>query len=547
MGLVVVRVQGVDGVVREMVIDSVVNPLGDTEFYPVYKLSTGAIGAAGQIVSPTNPLPIEVKGPLTSFGEVFVAEPTPIVQLQFPYNINTRLILTKENNGGTVVQSNDHAVISTGASATSRAILESKTAVKYNTGQGVNNKFTALFTVGKAGSFQGAGIGDESDGFFFGYDETSFGVLRRRGGSPEVRTLTVATASSTAEDVTITLDGVVSVDVTVTNSNDTAVTAKEIADHDYGSVGNGWIASAVGNTVIFISFDAAAKTGSFTLSGAATAVGTFAQTTAGVDSTDTWIPQASWNGDVMDGTGISGQDLDPTKGNVYQIQFQWLGYGLITFSIEDQMTGHFIMVHRLQYGNTNTETSISNPTLPLCVFAINTLNTTDIVVKSASLAGFVEGKEALLGIPLSAGNLFAIGNVTSEEPILTIRVKDVYQGRINRVKIVPVELTLVSNLAANNSNTTFRTYIGAIPTNGVSYSDVDSANSVVESDIDAEDFLDGELQTTFILAKEETKMIDLSLIEDIIRPGTIFMVTAQASKGNASNEVGASINWKELF
>jgi len=43
------------------------------------------------------------------------------------------------------------------------------------------------------------------------------------------------------------------------------------------------------------------------------------------DSVDTWVAQADWNGDKMDGTGgasnPTGQNLDPTKGNVYHINF----------------------------------------------------------------------------------------------------------------------------------------------------------------------------------------------------------------------------------
>lgn len=40
-----------------------------------------------------------------AFGELLVAEPTPVIQLQFPYNINADLIESRENNLGTVTES----------------------------------------------------------------------------------------------------------------------------------------------------------------------------------------------------------------------------------------------------------------------------------------------------------------------------------------------------------------------------------------------------------------------------------------------------------
>ena len=38
----------------------------------------------------------------TAFGEVSMAEPTPQVQVQFPYNINTAQLIIFPGNGGTI-------------------------------------------------------------------------------------------------------------------------------------------------------------------------------------------------------------------------------------------------------------------------------------------------------------------------------------------------------------------------------------------------------------------------------------------------------------
>lgn len=43
------------------------------------------------------------------------------------------------------------------------------------------------------------------------------------------------------------------------------------------------------------------------------------------NGTDNWIPQSAWNNDTFDGNGRSGVALNATQGNVYSIQYQWLG------------------------------------------------------------------------------------------------------------------------------------------------------------------------------------------------------------------------------
>ena len=173
---------------------------------------------------------------LTAFAELSVSEASPIVQIHFPYNINSEIVET-QNNGGTVTVVNNKAHISTGAAANQSAALLTITPVKYNPGQGGMIRFTSLYTTGVANSTQWVGIGNSTDGYFFGYNGTDFGILRRQGGLPEVRRLQITTASNTAENITITLDGdaeEVAVNADGVNSASTRVlTANTIAAHDF--------------------------------------------------------------------------------------------------------------------------------------------------------------------------------------------------------------------------------------------------------------------------------------------------------------------------
>lgn len=484
----------------------------------------------------------------TAFGELSVAELTPVVQLQFPYNINSAQVIAFPGNGGSVGNGNDHANVMSGTSSDGFAFILSRDVVKYNTGQGALARFTTIYTPGVADSEQIHGLGSSLDGLFFGYNGADFGVLRRRGGAPEIRTLVVTDASTDDEDITITLDGDVDSTVTVTDSGDVDITAREIAAHNFASLGTGWGAVAAGDTVTFISIDAAPHTGSYAISGSS-ADGTYAQTAVGVAASDNWTAQTDWNVDKMDGTGPSGMTLDQTKGNVYQIRFQWLGYGALSFSVENAATGVFQEVHRIQYANANTIPSLSNPTLGLFMHAVNKGNTTSLTIKSPSMAGFIEGKEIGLGPAFSASSLDTIGNVTTEEPVLTIRNKQVYQERINRVRITPTFITFVSSMDNTKTTCLFRLYLNATPENGTVYTDISANGSVVEFDSTAVDFDSSVaiLQSTFILSATESITFDLADLRNKLGPGTTMMITAEPDKGHANNVVGATINWRELF
>ena len=498
-------------------------------------------------VSTSGKLHVDV--PTTAFGELSVSEPNPVVQVSYPYNINPSLSQIFPANGGSVTHADSMANLSTGTSSNGFGLLFTRDVIRYHPGQGALVRLTALFTTGVADSEQLAGAGNALNGLFFGYDGDTFGVLHRTGGETEVRSLDVSTASTTAEDITITLNGIAVTDVTVTNSGDPTITAREIASHPYFNIGEGWGAQAVGDRVDFISFQPGSKTGTYSLSGATTAVGTFSQTIEGVLPTDSWTAQTNWSEDVMDGTGLSGVTLDPTKGNVYQIRYQWLGYGVLHFYIENPVSGDFQEVHRIEYSNTNTTPSLAQPSGAIWMSARNEGNTSNITVKTSSGAGFVEGKLDMLGLPETCSRLFTIGNTTDETPILTIRNKQIFQGTINQVRLELHTITLTSNLNDARGNTTFRIYEDAKPETGTTYTDIDTNSSVVECDLasTAFDTSSAHIEGSFILSATESETIDITEIVRHVRPNGTIMITAQPSKGHGTNEVGATINWKELF
>jgi hypothetical protein len=75
------------------------------------------------------------------------------------------------------------------------------------------------------------------------------------------------------------------------------------------------------------------------------------------------VYQENWNIDKLDGTGVSGYNLDNQSGNIYRIEFSWYGYGNILYGvIGNTKSGRqdFIPCHRMSNFN---DTSIASPNL----------------------------------------------------------------------------------------------------------------------------------------------------------------------------------------
>jgi len=379
---------------------------------------------------------IAIHSPLLPFGSVHTEGMESIFQTDAVYGINptecntTVGINVPGTTSATNTGTNNLFKCSTGTTAYSFSTIQSRKRLRYRAGQGVIGRFTALYSAPAANSILVAGVGTGESGYYFGYNGTSFGILHSTGGKREIQTLTVTTGSTATNDYVVTLGGT-AFTVTATNNGSTTKTAYEISQGTY----TGWSAEQRGATVVFLASAVGNKAGTFSLAqtGAGTpAAGTFAETLAGVASTDTWIPQASWNGDTCDGSGNSsnrsGFNLDPAMGNVYQIDVAYLGFGAVTFKImtcpSDSNNQIFLSVHTIRFPNTQTTTNVSQPSFPFTMAAYSAGSTTDVSVSCGSFAGFIEGKVKLTGprMSFSRDTSGYVGSTTSVYyPLFTIR------------------------------------------------------------------------------------------------------------------------------
>jgi hypothetical protein len=399
-------------------------------------------------VTPEGHLETAIHEPLTVFGEVSVAQDTPIFQSDFVYGLNNQQTLSVTSGSGTGTASNGLATLTTGTTIYSYSVLESRKRLRYRPGQGVKVKFTALYSNPVANSYQGVGCGTAENGLYFGYGNTSdlsdtrFGILYVRGGIREIKTLTVTAGASSSGNVTVTLNGT-AFNVAVTNSSNIQRTTWEIAQGTF----TGWDAYPKGATVVFVRKSAGVTAGTQSFSAGATgSTATITQTRAGVASTDTFIAQEDWNVDRCDGSKTkenpSGFSINPQKINIYRFKIGYLGAHDIICQIKmtppNANNSIWQTVHVIKYANLNTQVSFTNASFPFNAFAYSAGSTTDLSVKVGSFAGVIEGKKYLIGPRATYVNALTTVGASNYQALFTILNPRVY-GNVSNQTVINVQ------------------------------------------------------------------------------------------------------------
>jgi hypothetical protein len=487
----------------------------------------------------------------TAFGELSVESKTPQVQLRFPYNVvppDIGQVLTNKA-GSTVTVANAQAKVTCSATAESFSQIRTLDTLRYGPGQGAEFMGTCAFTTGVALSSQVFGPGDDDEGLYFGYNGADFGVMRRAYGSLEIRTLTITAGESTgAGNITITLDGTaVTVAIGVGDTIAEVCALIVAASADMYNAGRGWEVHTDDNvSVEFISLVAENASGTFSFADTDTtgvAAGTFQQDTTeveGVAPTETWVLQSAWSVDKMTGSGPSGMTLDPTKGNVFKIAFQYLGYGEQDFYIEDTNTGKFQLVHRMIYANMNTVPWCLDPT-----FHLNLIAKTEsgygggaLNMYTASLGGFIQGQENPDGIRRSVAKTKTMS--TTEQVLLILHNELDFNGRKNKITVYPDLLTIAHDVS---KDMTVRIYKAPTSITGATaLTDVDAGVSCMQWSITGTTVVGGSEVLDFEVGSAG-KDVNLGQLRIKIRPGERYVFTGDMQTGGA--EANIAVSWVE--
>jgi len=267
------------------------------------------------------------------------------------------------------------------------------------------------------------------------------------------------------------------------------------------------------------------------------------QIQAGVANTLNWTYQANWLNDKLNGTGPSGMTLDPSKLNVYQIDFRWLGAGEIRYAIEDSNTGDMIFFHHDHYANRQTDVHIDNPSFKLGYIAANISgsSSTDVHVYGASMLGAIQGIVAHTNYTTAASSGTKTGLASnSYNHLLTIRNDSVLNNKINlrefraqKLSVAadsndPIELIVTFNV---NLNVPYE-YTPANPDSSSSISTVTGT------------FTAPKILASYIIRGGSSGIFDLSDLNIVVPSGNWISIAAKSAQSIQS--IIASVIWEEV-
>jgi hypothetical protein len=351
----------------------------------------------------------------------------------------------------------------------------------------------------------------------------------------------------------VTLDGQ-SIAIPITGAASPTQTAYQIAQADYSQIGGtagGFLVDVVSSSVFFISARSTTEaTGSYSVAGG-TIAGTFTQIKSGTAQTNSFIPSGSFNIDRLDGSGPSGMTLNPQNGNVFQIDYQYLGFGNSNFSIEDPDTGFLTKFHRIKNANARTTPVVKNPNMSCLATSANIAGgTTSKTLKTVSMATFIEGSVVKLDPKYAKSVSFAAVNEVNFTPLAILKANRVFNGESCFGEFDILRLAASNTTTATGKTLTVGFFINAVVGGDVNYEYVNEQNSIVSY---AELIPDGVGKNTIdnlseitpfyeiVLSPGQSNTENLDTLEFLFSVGSPLLI---AIKG-AGVDGDVSINWFE--
>ncbi len=263
------------------------------------------------------------------------------------------------------------------------------------------------------------------------------------------------------------------------------------------------------------------------------------------------IPQTDWNEDRLDGSNNrfnkSSQILDITMNQILYIDLQWLSAGTVRFGFD--IDGELLLVHKFKHANLVPTSFMSTANLPIR-YQITTDGTnggsmTAICSAISSEGGFTTD----FGFPNTASNADVGVSVTGPNvPIVSIRPKATFDGKINRSQIITESIALLGTQPA-----AFKLVCGGTLT-GAAFSGVHD-ESMVEFDTNATAISGGfaiishpiEKAGAFNIEKDLHLPLSLNISgSHPVAPLFTDSITVVGSKIAGNSTINASINWIEL-
>ena len=158
------------------------------------------------------------------------------------------------------------------------------------------------------------------------------------------------------------------------------------------------------------------------------------------------IAQSNWNVDKLDGTGLSGYQLDMTKTQLFFTDLQWLGVGRVRCGFA--LGGNLVVAHEFYHANIAPAVYLAYPSLPVRCEIRNTGTVANPGGSMDQICSTVISEGGYVETGLDFSYITTVGrsvSASSTLPVLCIALRNTYKGFVNRIIAKLISTTVYSD------------------------------------------------------------------------------------------------------
>lgn len=255
------------------------------------------------------------------------------------------------------------------------------------------------------------------------------------------------------------------------------------------------------------------------------------------------IPQSSWNGDKLNGTGASGLTLDPTLTQIWWTDIEWLGVGNVRVGFV--INGNFIVCHTFQHANISGNTRVYMTTATLNPrYEITNTGTTSapsnfkqICCTVISEGGYTPSSK--INYVPNGVTVTRVSDANTITSLCSVRLNPAYPDAV----VIPAQIDL---LLTDVRYGVFQLVENATIANAV-WSNV--ANSVVQTAIHTDTITDGKVVYSGLTSSRDTLVVDEDLQKRLQlwrhANGTPSTLTLAVAYTNTNADLLYKLGWQE--
>jgi len=277
----------------------------------------------------------------------------------------------------------------------------------------------------------------------------------------------------------------------------------------------------------------------------------------GLPVTETRVSQANWNGDKLDGTGVSGITLDVTKAQILWMDIEWLGLGNVRLGFI--INGNFIHAHTFQHANIIQSTYITTASLPLRYEISNTgITTSASTLKQVCSTVISEGGYELRGLQQAVSTpIIAPVDLPTPRgtyyPVISLRLKAPINSQPDRLDAIVIMTALSIMGTGNGPQYNWQVRASATTSGGIWESA--GPDSAIEYKLDGGSVTGGRVLASGFLTSANQSSQSVDILKEALfkfqleRNGltkTPYELTLVAASDTAGADIYASMDWEEI-